>query len=155
MPSNNRFDAVDGTASRKTGLGALQLVPSQAGLTVALFVLILSAACGLCEDQLLSIAVAPDAGHVARALTRNCGATTPYYSFVELRRNSWFSRWQKVYDARGEADLKVSWQDPAHLTIQCFQCTDGLVTSNWDHVEVTLDIKAPEPYILPSQRMPW
>ena len=85
--------------------------------------LVVLAGCGLCGDENLTEAVSPDKRLVAVSFVRNCGATTDYVAYVQVRQNRrWFQGSRTVFLAEGVTDPSVRWIDSKSLMIGCNGC---------------------------------
>jgi hypothetical protein len=82
---------------------------------------------GGCGEDVKALARSPDKKYVAAVLIRNCGATTPFATHVNLRETSRaFSSTRygtieegEVFRRKGEGWVKLVWTDATHLVIQC------------------------------------
>lgn len=110
------------------------------------------AACDMCGDEELSSSVAPDGGSVVRTFVRDCGATTPCSTIVEIRRNRRFlADRQVLYVARDKQDLLLLWEGSKRLVVQCAGCPSaGLKVAAWNGTAVELR----QTYERPSSRAP-
>jgi hypothetical protein len=82
---------------------------------------------GGCGEDLHASALSPDKKYVVAVFLRNCGATTPIVTHVNLRETSHpFSSTLhgtidegEVFVRRGEGSVKLVWKDASHLVIEC------------------------------------
>jgi hypothetical protein len=101
-----------------------------------------AANCGLCGDEVVMEVVSPDARYVARSFVRSCGATTPYVTHVELRRNRyWLTSAANIYVATGHYELSLVWDGPAELRIAWEGCPDRHpAAAEWNGVTITIGL---------------
>ncbi len=109
--------------------------PAIAASIVAVF-----AGCGLCSDDALVAVFSPDRRYEARAFVRNCGATTPYVTHVELSyARRWFRNPVSVYTATGEHPIDLVWTSNEALSIRCRTCPSARGDEpGWNNVTVEL-----------------
>jgi hypothetical protein len=82
---------------------------------------------GGCGEDLITSVPSPDQKYMAAVFIRNCGATTPYVTHVNLRAsNRPFAVTQAetivegtVFEKKGREPVKLIWKDATHLLIQC------------------------------------
>ncbi len=79
----------------------------------------------MCGEYLLSPVVSPDKGVFAQVTEFDCGATTPFTSYVRVRSTEsiagrlGLSRWSKVFTIEHDPRLiSVTWTGPRELTIR-------------------------------------
>jgi hypothetical protein len=81
----------------------------------------LQAACGLCGNEDDARVASPDGQHVAHSYLRNCGATADYVTMVDLEAPG-SSQGATAYSADGAHELKLRWDSPHELHIECRGC---------------------------------
>jgi hypothetical protein len=135
----------------KTGL-----ILAMAALTTALGVVVvplrrfnallegLPSLAGGCGEDLHASALSPDKKYVAAVFIRNCGATAPFATHVNLRESSHSFSWTlhgtieegEVFRRKGEGWVRLVWKDATHLVIQCPR-TDAIEQKgSWRNVTI-------------------
>ena len=117
-----------------------RLLPRSSCLIIALATLVSGGGC--CRDDEQLRAVSPDAGYTAESRVLNCGATTPYYTRVIVRRNpGWLMASETVFDVRGKEDVVLTWVAPNELHVRCDGCGDSSIehsSGRWRDIRVRL-----------------
>ena len=83
--------------------------------------------CSLCGSQIIQSAVSPSGAWTAIVYERDCGATTPVYTVVELlpegkKRPDGEDRSGLVLSLRNSHEVRVKWVDGVHLVVSCSSC---------------------------------
>jgi hypothetical protein len=95
------------------------------------------AGCGLCGDEDKVDVVSPGGAYVASAFHRNCGATTPYVTHVQLRLNRrWLSGRTSLFVERGWFAVGLKWESSERLVVTCADCPALPRPQAWDDVTV-------------------
>ncbi len=82
--------------------------------------------CDLCGDDLKQEVKSPQGGFVAAVFERNCGATTPYFTHLNLRESREKFKANsdgvigegEVYTVKGLAELKVTWLSETAILVE-------------------------------------
>ena len=116
------------------------LLPRSSFLLLALATLASGGGC--CRDAEQLRAVSPDAGYTAESRVVDCGATTPYYTRVIVRRNpGWLMASETVFEVRGKEGVVLTWVAPRELHVRCDGCDDSSIdysSGRWRDIRVRL-----------------
>lgn len=105
-------------------------LPALVVLMTCIFLLVSGCSIGSgCEETEVSSSVSSDGKTIATATVANCGATTPFYTYVSNRTSDVPIRDDGVlFGYRGKPDLKITWLAPKDLRIECAgQCAESKV----------------------------
>jgi hypothetical protein len=104
--------------------------------------------CGLCGEDSKHEIKSTDGRYVATVFVRNCGATTPYVTHLNLREvgenfkpdSNGVIVEGEVYTVKGQAEIKVSWSSESSLLIETIGGPEVLgKEKSWK--EVTINYK--------------
>jgi hypothetical protein len=80
-----------------------------------------------CGETVLQTVASPD-GTVAKIYVVNCGATTDYFTYVNIRRADLkFRDDGMLFGYRGKINLHLAWVEPHQLQIICAACDNQKV----------------------------
>lgn len=82
-----------------------------------------------CSDQIRSESLSPDGTLKATWFVRDCGATTDFSTIISLHRphDSYRDSDGFVFVTEGRGPLRVVWDGPRRLTIECTSCQRKLI----------------------------
>jgi hypothetical protein len=95
-----------------------------------------------CSNDVLSERVSPDGKYLATVFERNCGATTPYYRVVSLRRHgkrfdgndekAW------VFEVKNQPAVALAWESQQQLNIVYSPGGDiRMDLARWENVQIS------------------
>ncbi len=95
--------------------------------SLGLALTLLAASC-LCDDRREGSSVSPDGKYMATWTIRNCGATTPYITRIELSRRGLIpvGRTKLVLVLKGSPDVTFTWKTATELEVSVAR-NEGLV----------------------------
>src|SRR5262245_21438591 len=104
-------------------------------------IMLLFSGCGLCGQSVAYSSVAPNNRVVATVLVQNCGATTPYFTLVEIRRRYRWLGFEEttIFSAKYDQDIQLIWTGSNRLMINCRTCSgesDAKFKTQWKEVEI-------------------
>ena len=115
------------------------------------FAVIGFAGCGLCGEEAGPETKSPFGEYAAALFIRNCGATTPYVSHINLRNTSGGFKSDsygtinesEVFVVRGKPNIKVTWLERKRLSIECLECQEFDISkkeSCWKDINISYKI---------------
>ncbi len=102
--------------------------------------------CRVCGETIRTEVKSPDERYVATVFERNCGATTPYVTHVNLRESPEELRASssgtvvdgEIYTVRGQPQLKLTWSSDSSISIETIGGEEILGRESiWKEVKVT------------------
>jgi hypothetical protein len=98
---------------------------------------------GLCNEKVQSQVRSPDGNTIATLYVRDCGATTPFTSFVHLRTSSEQLDTSNsdaiVMHLQGTQEIQLHWKSNSVLEIRCTPCKLADIfrkVDNWKRIAV-------------------
>jgi hypothetical protein len=114
------------------------------GLTGLVITLALSGCSSMCSDEIRGTATSADKQHVATTHSRECGATTDWYSSVVLNvPNQAYKRNEVIFSVKGDFWPDIEWKSNTDLTVRCEACRRkdiGMAVSKWADVDIHYDL---------------
>ena len=111
----------------------------------SVIVLLLSApfliGCGIvCNDETIREFESPDRKYLARVVLRGCGATTPFFTQVHLRKQYWPGFSDIVVHVEGRQTIGVRWQQSTALDVICKTCGQQSIeaSATWKGVRISV-----------------
>jgi hypothetical protein len=96
----------------------------------------------LCGNDILEDALSPDGQFIATVFERDCGATTPFYRIVSLRKAKRSfdpeAKDGRVFDIKGQPEIKLSWTSGDKLSIYYGGGgSEPIMASTWKDVKIS------------------
>jgi hypothetical protein len=96
----------------------------------------------ICGNDIIQEAISPDGQFIATVFERDCGATTPYYRIVSLRKaKRSFDTEAKddwVFNIKWQPEIKVLWTSHNNLSIYYGGGgSEPIMASSWKEVKIS------------------
>jgi len=97
-----------------------------------------------CEDTIKGETRSPNGKYIATVFERNCGATAPFVTYVNLRASSakFNSDEGIVLVVKGQPKIHLSWKDSTSLQIECPECNSSEIyeqQKSWNGVQIFIN----------------
>ena len=102
--------------------------------------------CGLCGEEIKHEVKSPNGKYVATVFERNCGATTPYITHLNLRESGEDFKPNsngvivqgEVYTVKGQSEIKVTWSTELSILIETIGGQEVLgKEKTWNEVTIS------------------
>jgi hypothetical protein len=118
------------------------IIYSRIKILSSVLLVMMLASCDLCSNDVIKELISPDGKFIATSFERNCGATTPYYRIVSLRRApSPFNPNKKddwVFVIKEQPDILISWSSADALSISYsgYGEEPRFLVDSWNNIKV-------------------